>query len=62
MDAYIGSDNQTCRCICAAKDLIKRCPDGGNVANSWNARHMNSVNERITGFEGDALATAENRF
>ena len=52
MDAYVGSDNQACRCICVAKDLIERCPDGGNVAYPWNARRQNSVNDRITGFEG----------
>ena len=45
---------------CVAKDLIKRCPDGGKVA-ILECPTQNSVNERITGFE-ETLAKAENGF
>ncbi len=59
VDSYIGSDNYRAGYICG-KDLISRCPEGGKVA-ILEAPSMNSVNDRISGFE-DALAEAENPF
>ena len=49
VDAYIGSDNEEAGYICG-KDLIERCPDGGNVL-ILECPTQNSINERITGFE-----------
>lgn len=56
VDAYVGSDNQAAGYLCG-KDLIERCPDGGNVL-ILESTTMNSVNDRITGFE-KALSSAE---
>ena len=56
VDAYIGSDNYNAGVLCG-EDLIKRCPDGGNVL-ILESTTMNSVNDRITGFE-KALSSAE---
>ena len=49
VDAYIGSNNKNAGVICA-EDLINKFPDGGKIA-ILEAPGMNSVNERITGFE-----------
>ncbi len=49
VDAYIGSDNEEAGYICG-KDLIERCPDGGNVL-ILECPTQNSINDRITGFE-----------
>ena len=49
VDAYIGSNNKNAGVICA-EDLIQKFPDGGRIA-ILEAPGMNSVNERITGFE-----------
>ncbi len=59
VDSYIGSDNYRAGYICG-EDLIERCPQGGTIA-ILEAPSMNSVNDRIDGFE-DALAEAENPF
>ncbi len=59
VDAYIGSNNYQAGYICG-KDLISKCPEGGKVA-ILEAPTMNSVNDRIAGFE-DALSEAENSF
>lgn len=53
VDAYIGSDNQNAGKICG-EDLFEKHPDGGKVA-ILECPTMNSINERITGFE-EALA------
>ena len=47
--AYIGSDNRNAGKLCG-KDLTNRCPDGGSIL-IFECSAMNSVNERITGFE-----------
>lgn len=49
VQAYIGSENKTAGSACG-KDLVKQCPDGGKVV-ILESTGMNSVNERITGFE-----------
>lgn len=51
--AYIGSDNRNAGVICG-EDLKKRCPDGGKIL-ILECPSMNSINDRITGFE-EALA------
>lgn len=48
-DAYIGSDNKSAGTLCG-NDLIARYPDGGSIL-IFECPAMNSVNERITGFE-----------
>lgn len=53
VDAYIGSDNKNAGFICG-EDLIERLPEGGRIV-ILEAPAMNSVNERITGFE-EAIA------
>lgn len=49
VDAYIGSDNKNAGAICA-EDLISRYPEGGKVV-ILECPTMNSINDRITGFE-----------
>lgn len=49
VDAYIGSDNKHAGFICG-EDLMERLPNGGKIV-ILEAPSMNSVNERITGFE-----------
>ncbi len=58
-DAYIGSNNYQAGYICG-EDLIGKCPEGGMVA-ILEAPSMNSINDRIQGFE-DALSESENPF
>lgn len=53
VDAYIGSDNKHAGVICG-EALVEKYPDGGKVA-ILECPTMNSINERITGFE-EALA------
>ena len=53
--AYIGSDNRNAGYVCG-EDLKKRCPDGGKIL-LLESPSMNSINERITGFE-QAIANA----
>lgn len=49
VDAYVGSDNKNAGMICA-EDLIEKCPNGGKVL-ILECPTMNSINDRITGFE-----------
>ncbi len=49
VDAYIGSDNYKAGQLCA-EDLIEKCPEGGKIA-ILESPTMNSVTERIQGFE-----------
>lgn len=53
--AYVGSDNRNAGYVCG-EDLKKRCPDGGKLL-LLECPSMNSINERITGFE-QAIANA----
>ncbi len=55
VSAYIGSDNKGAGALCG-KDLVKKRPDGGKIV-ILECPSMNSINERITGFEG-AIANA----
>ncbi len=57
--AFIGSDNYQAGYICG-EDLLEKCPEGGKIA-ILESPTMNSVNDRITGFE-DALAEAGDPF
>lgn len=47
--AYVGSDNRNAGYVCG-DDLKKRCPDGGKIL-ILECPSMNSINDRITGFE-----------
>lgn len=47
--AYVGSDNRNAGYVCG-DDLKKRCPQGGKIL-LLECPSMNSINERITGFE-----------
>lgn len=49
VDAFVGSDNSNAGYICG-EDLIARFPKGGKVV-ILECPVMNSINERITGFE-----------
>lgn len=49
VDAYIGSDNKHAGAICGEK-LIEAFPEGGRVI-ILECPTMNSINDRITGFE-----------
>lgn len=49
VDAYIGSDNKGAGVQCG-EDLIQRFPNGGKIA-ILECPTMNSINERISGFE-----------
>lgn len=53
VDAFVGSDNKNAGYLCG-EDLIERCPNGGRVV-ILECPTMNSINERITGFE-EAIA------
>ncbi len=53
--AYVGSDNRNAGFVCG-DDLKKRCPDGGKLL-ILECPSMNSINDRITGFE-QAIANA----
>lgn len=55
VDAYVGSDNTNAGAVCGA-DLIEQYPDGGKIL-ILECPTVNSVNERITGFE-EAIAGA----
>lgn len=47
--AYVGSDNRNAGYVCG-DDLKKRCPQGGKIL-LLECPSMNSINDRITGFE-----------
>ena len=47
--AFIGSDNRNAGYVCG-EDLVSRMPDGGRIIIIENSG-INSINERITGFE-----------
>lgn len=49
VDAYIGSDNKKAGQICGER-LVEKHPDGGKVI-ILECPTMNSINDRITGFE-----------
>lgn len=49
IDAYVGSDNLNAGKLCG-EDLIVRRPDGGKIM-ILECPTMNSINERISGFE-----------
>lgn len=49
IDAYVGSDNYEAGVICG-NDLVGMCPNGGKIA-ILESPSLNSVNDRITGFE-----------
>ncbi|WP_461810513.1 substrate-binding domain-containing protein [Faecalimonas sp.] len=49
VDAYIGSDNKNAGTVCG-KDLAEQCENGGKIV-ILECPTMNSINERITGFE-----------
>lgn len=49
VDAYIGSDNKNAGTVCG-KDLVEQCENGGKVV-ILECPTMNSINERVTGFE-----------
>lgn len=53
IDAYVGSDNYEAGVICG-NDLMEMCPNGGKIA-ILESPSLNSVNDRITGFE-EAIA------
>lgn len=53
VDAYIGSDNKNAGTVCG-KDLMEKCEKGGKII-ILECPTMNSINERITGFE-EAIA------
>lgn len=53
IDAYIGSDNKNAGYVCG-EDLIAAKPDGGRIV-IVECPSVNSVNDRITGFE-EAIA------
>lgn len=48
-DAFVASDNRNAGYVCG-EDLLQRKPDGGTLVIAENPG-VNSVNERITGFE-----------
>ncbi len=52
-NAFVGSDNKNAGYLCGT-DLVKQKPDGGKIVILENPS-VNSVNERITGFE-EAIA------
>ena len=49
IDAYVGSDNKNAGFVCG-EDLIKKMPEGGKIV-VLECQTMNSINDRITGFE-----------
>lgn len=54
VDAYVGSDNYAAGALCG-KDVVERFPSGGKILILENVG-MNSVNDRIRGFE-ETIAT-----
>lgn len=52
-EAFVGSDNKNAGYVCG-QDLVKQRPDGGKIV-ILESVSVNSVNERITGFE-EAIA------
>ncbi|MDD2979067.1 MAG: sugar ABC transporter substrate-binding protein [Hespellia sp.] len=54
--AYIGSDNKNAGYVCG-EDLMNRMPKGGNIV-ILECPTMNSINDRITGFE-EAIADGQ---
>lgn len=57
--AYIGTDNRKAGYLCG-EDLVKQRPQGGKIV-ILECPSMNSLNERITGFE-EAVAIADAGF
>lgn len=55
VDAFIGSDNKNAGYLCG-EDLVKQRPDGGHIV-ILECPSVNSINERITGFE-EAIVSA----
>ncbi len=55
VDAFVGSDNHNAGYVCG-RDLTERMPDGGRIV-IVEQPSVNSINERITGFE-EAIANA----
>ncbi len=53
IDAFVGSDNRNAGYVCG-QDLLENKPDGGMIV-IVESSSVNSVNERITGFE-EAIA------
>ena len=53
IDAFVGSDNRNAGYVCG-QDLLGNKPDGGRIV-IVESSSVNSVNERITGFE-EAIA------
>ena len=53
IDAFVGSDNRNAGYVCG-QDLLENKPDGGRIV-IVESSSVNSVNERITGFE-EAIA------
>lgn len=53
IDAFVGSDNRNAGYVCG-QDLLENKPDGGRIV-IVESPSVNSVNERITGFE-EAIA------
>ena len=49
IEAFIGSDNKNAGYVCG-EDLLAQRPDGGKIL-IVESSGINSVNERITGFE-----------
>ena len=49
IDAYVGSDNTAAGELCG-KQLVEEAPDGGRIV-LLECPTMNSINDRITGFE-----------
>lgn len=49
IDAFIGTDNRNAGSLCGM-DLVERHPEGGEII-ILECPTMNSINERITGFE-----------
>lgn len=57
--AYIGTDNRKAGYLCG-EDLVKQRPQGGKIV-ILECPSMNSLNDRITGFE-EAIAVADAGF
>ncbi|SHJ77083.1 sugar ABC transporter substrate-binding protein [Hespellia stercorisuis] len=53
VDAYVGSDNKNAGYVCGA-NLVEEYPEGGKII-VLECPTMNSINDRITGFE-EAIA------
>lgn len=53
IDAFVGADNRNAGYVCG-QDLLENKPDGGRIV-IVESSSVNSVNERITGFE-EAIA------